>query len=165
MDNEALNDLLNFTERQFWIKPWGHPDRSPDEEQQSFDDPSITIGFAKQPNGIRIGDILIVHRIKVSKLIFVAETVASPVRATEEQMKVNPLFRRWPWNIETRILTSTYGAQWSRYSLKTFALAEEYNDLNPQDQVNLGSLKWGADKLRISERFGKFLIKEIMRLE
>jgi hypothetical protein len=163
MDNEALNDLLNTSERQFWIKPWGHPDRSPDEERQFFDDPSITIGFSRQPNRVRVGDILIVHRIKVSKLIFIAETVASPVKVTEEQIKVNPLYRRWPWNIDTRNLTPTYGAQWSRYSLKTFALAREYNDLHPQDKVNLGSLNFGADKLRVSEGFGKFLIKEIMR--
>jgi hypothetical protein len=96
--------------------------------------------------------------------MFVAETIASPVRATEEQMRVNPLYERWPWNIETRILTPIYGSQWSRYSLKTFALAGEYNDLYPKDEVNLGALKFGADKLRVSEGFAKFLINEILRL-
>src|SRR5215213_2473423 len=144
MDNAALNNLLNTSGKQYWIKPWGHPNRGPEEEQQSFGDQPITIGFSRQPNGVRLGDILLVHRIKVSKLMFVAETIASPIRATEEQMRVNPLYERWPWNIETRILTPTYGSQWSRYSLKTFALAREYNDLYPQDEVNLGALKFGA---------------------
>jgi hypothetical protein len=164
MDNDALNDVLNTSGKQFWLKPWGHPERSPDEEQQSFDSHSITIGFTEQPSGVNVGDILIVHRIKVSKLIFVAETVASPVKSTEEQIKANPDYGRWLWNIDTRILTPTYGAQWDRFSLKTFSLAKEYSDLYPQDKVNLGRIQFGGDKLRISEGFAKFLIKEIMRL-
>jgi hypothetical protein len=164
MDEDALNDLLNKSGKQFWIKPWGHPDRAPDEEQQSFDSPSITIGFTEQPSGVNVGDILIIHRIKVSKLIFVAETVASPMESTEEQINANPDYGRWTWNIDTRILTPTYGAQWSRFSLKTFALAKEYNDLYPHNKVNLGRINFGGDKLRISEGYAKFLIKEIMRL-
>ena len=164
MDNDALNGILNTSGKQFWLKPWGHPERSPDEEQQSFDSPSITTGFTEQPSGVNVGDILIVHRIKVSKLIFVAETVASPVKSTEEQIRANPDYERWLWNIDSRILTPTYGAQWDRFSLKTFSLAREYNDLYPQDKVNLGRIQFGGDKPRISDGFAKFLIKEIMRL-
>lgn len=61
-------------------------------------------------------------------------------------------------------LTPTYGAQWYKYSLKPFVIADEYSELNPQNSVNLGAIKFGSDKLPISEGLGKFLIKEIMRI-
>lgn len=166
MDNSILNNLLqDSSERQFWIKPWGHPERSPDEEEQVFDVPVITINFAKQPNGVQVGDILIVHRIKVSKLMFVAEITSSPHYATDAEIKKNPLLERWKWSVETRNLTPVYGSQWFEHSLKTFGLAKEYNKLNPQDQVKLGGIQFGSDKLKVSESFGEFVIKEIMQIK
>ncbi|MDT7542789.1 MAG: hypothetical protein QOE33_2693 [Acidobacteriota bacterium] len=165
MDNENLNRLmLNAGERQFWIKPWGHPDFSPEEGEQVFNDSTITIGFARTPNSVRVGDVLIVYRIKVSKLMFVAEVVASPVHVTAEEMERHPHLKRWQWNIETRNLTPTFGTYWHRYGLRPFSLAAEYGERNPHDKVKLGSLQFGNDKLRVSEGFGKFLINEILRL-
>lgn len=165
MDNESLNQiLLNSGNRQFWIKQWGHPDLSSDEGQQSFDFPIITVGFARNPRKVNVGDILIVYRIKVSKIMFVAESVTSPKHATDEELRNNPLFKRWPWSMDVRNLTPTFGTRWNMYSLKPFALADEYSRLNPQDKVRLGSLNFGIGNLRISEGFGKFLIKEILRL-
>ncbi len=68
MDNETLLELLGDpSKRQFWIKPWGDPDR-PADEREAFDDPKIRLCFAKQPIGVNIGDILFVHRIKAAKL-------------------------------------------------------------------------------------------------
>lgn len=166
MDNKNLNDLLlNSNGRQFWIKPIGDPERSPDEEKQIFDDSTVHIDFSKQPSGVNVGDILIVYRIKVSKLMFVAEVVSSPHQATADDIRKYAWKERWNWSIESRNLTPTFGAQWFDYSLKPFTLAEEFNNLNPQEKVNLGSLKFGSDKLHVSENFGKFLIKEIQRLE
>ena len=166
MDNANLNDLLlDIGERQFWIKPWGHPERTPDEDEQIFDFPAMTIGFARQPNAVRVGDVLLVHRIKVSKLMFVAEVVSAPHEATDEEIKRNPLLERWKWSVETRNLTAGYGAQWRSHSLKTFALADEFKKLNPQEKFTLGSINFGNDKVRVPKDFGEFIVKEIMRLE
>ncbi|MCW5959817.1 MAG: hypothetical protein KIS76_06605 [Pyrinomonadaceae bacterium] len=165
MDNANLNDLiLNSDDRQFWLKPWGNPDRAPDEEEQFFTSSKLTIGFSKQPNAVEIGDILIVHRIKISKIMLVAEVISSVHHATDEKKKKNPLLNRWAWSVEAKNLTPEYGAQWFEHSLKTFALANEYNKNSP-DKVKLGSIQFGNDKLRIPEEFGKFVIKEIQRLE
>jgi hypothetical protein len=162
IDNSTLNDLLlNAGERQFWIKPWGHPDLPADEGQQLFNDPTIRIGFSRNPDRVKKKDILIVYRIKVSKLIFVAEVTSLPRHVTDEEIITNPLFERWSWSIETKNLTPIYGTHWYEYSLKPFDLANKYNELNPQNQVNLGSIQRGNDKLLISEGFGKFLIKKI----
>lgn len=158
----TLDDLLlNPDERQFWIKPWGLPGLPVDQGQQLFNDPTIRIGFSRNPKGVKVGDILIVYRIVVSELIFVAETISPPSHVTDEEIMINPLFQRWPWQIETRNLTPSYGTHWSRYSLKPFDLVDKYNELYPQDQVNLGGIKRGSDKLLVSEGFGKFLIKKI----
>lgn len=165
MDNEALINLLKSSDRQFWIKPWGDPDLAPEEEQYRFEQPVIPTGFSKQPNGVSVGDILFVHRIKISKLMFVAETLASPVPITAEDIRLNPKCKRWPWNIETRILTPDLAKVWMKHSLKTWSLAKEYSNLHPEDHVSLGSLNFGSDKLRISEGFAKFLMNEIMRLD
>lgn len=166
MDNANLNNLLlNFGERQFWIKPIGDPSRSPDEEKQIFDDSKVQIDFSERPSGISLGDILIVYRIEISKILFVAEAVSSPHQATSDEIKKHPWKERWSWSIESRNLTPNFGARWSDYSLKPFSLVEEFNDLNPQEKVSLNGLKRGKDKLRISEDFGKFLIKEIQQFE
>jgi hypothetical protein len=166
MDNANLNDLLlDSGERQFWLKPWGNPDRSPEEEEQFFTSSNLTIGFSKRPKSVQIGDILVVHRIKVSKIMLIAEVISSPHQATDEEKRKNPLLNRWSWSVEAKNLTPIYGAQWFEHSLKTFALADEYNKSNSQDKVKLEGIKRGNDKLRIPEEFGKFLIKEIQRLE
>jgi hypothetical protein len=66
MDNETLSELFTDSrKRQFWIKPWGDPDR-PDDERESFRDPHIRLMFAKQPTGVDNGDILFAHRIKAA---------------------------------------------------------------------------------------------------
>jgi len=95
----------------------------------------------------------------------IAEVVFSPHHATDEEKKKNPLLERWAWSVEAKNLTPSYGAQWFEHSLKTFALADEYNKSNSHDKVKLGSIQFGNDKLRIPEDFGKFVIKEIQRLE
>jgi len=165
MDNETLNDVIRDADaRQFWIVLWGDPEHSPDEDSQVFNEPAYDQGFAVNPTAIKIGDVLFVHRIHVSNIIFVAETVALP-RKSQEDERMEELWRkRWQWSVETKNLTPTYGAYWKRYSLKSFDLAKEYNKVNPQDHVNLGRLKRGS-YVSISEDFAKFLLNEIIRLQ
>ncbi len=166
MDDAKLNELLlNSDEKQFWLKPWGNPARSPDEEEQFFTSTKLTIGFSKQPNAVEVGDVLVVHRIKVAKIMLVAEVVSSPHHATDEEKKKNPLLERWAWSVEAKNLTPTYGARWFEHSLKTFAMAKEFKKLNPQETFTLGSINFGNDKLRIPKSFGEFILKEIQSLK
>ncbi len=87
MDNEALNDvILDADARQFWIVLWGDPEHSPDEDSQVLDELAYDQGFAVNPAAIKKGDILFVHRINISKIIFVAELLhflGSPGRTRE----------------------------------------------------------------------------------
>jgi hypothetical protein len=164
MDSETLNDLLlNINQRLSWIVLWGDPAFSADEGPQIFSDHTIEHWFPMHPAAMKPGDILFVHRIKVKKLIFVAETTSSPRKAREEEVKKDPRQKRWMWSVDTRNLTPIYGAHWDEYSLKTFNLADEYNELNPQDQVNIRRLQFGAP-VRISTGFARFLLNQIIRL-
>lgn len=163
MDNTTLNQLLAESgKRQFWIKPWGHPDLPASEGQQIFNSPVITTGFAKKPSGVKIGDILFVYRIKVSKLMFIAEAISPAWEVTNEDIKRIPDLKRWKWNIATRNWTPTFGVHWAECSLHPFSLADEHNELHPQDKVSLGSIQFGGDKRRITKGFAESIIKKIL---
>ncbi len=164
MDNTALNELLaNPAGRQFWIVLWGDPERLPDEGPLVFDEPEIEHWFPMRPASIKVGDILFVHRIGAASLIFVAELASEARRATAEELANDPRHERWAWVVETKNLTPAFGSRWRDYRLKTFALNREYNELNPQDRVNIGRLQFGAP-VRISQGFARFLLERIIRL-
>jgi hypothetical protein len=164
MDSAALNPLVvNADDRQFWIVLWGEPDHSPEEDTQVFNESHYDHGFAVNPAAMKLGDILFVHRIHISKIIFVAEIVASPRRSTEEEKRKESWRQRWQWSIETKNLTPTYGTYWKRYAVKPFDLAKEYNKANAHDKVNLGRMNFG-NYVRISQGFAKFLLNEIIGL-
>ncbi len=76
-----------------------------------------------------------------------------------------PHLKRWPWKIEGKNLTPRFGRWWRECSLKTFTLATGYNELNPNEQVNLGSLNHGNDKLKITDPFAKFLLEAIVAID
>ena len=164
MDNAELNDLiLNVGATQFWIVQWGDPDHSPDEDTQVFNLPAYEQRLPKNPTTMRVGDILFVHRIHISKIIFVAEVLALPRKATEEESRKEPWLQRWQWSVSTKNLTPTYGAYWKQYEVKAFDLAKEYNRLNPQQPVSIRTLHFG-NYVRVSEDFAKFWLNEIIRL-
>ena len=76
MDEPTLNPILaDADNRQFWIVLWGYPTHSPTEGQQVFNEPFYDHGFSRDVPKMRIGDVLFVHRIKVSKIMFVGELV------------------------------------------------------------------------------------------
>ena len=164
MDDKNLDHLIqNPNGRQFWIKPVGHPDL-PVDEHRPYDAPIIRIEFANNPLAIKGGDILIVYRIKISKLIYVAEALSTSFKTTDEEIRKEPWRLRWPWIIEAKNLTPEYGASWARYSLKPFALAKEYNQEDAVEKAKIGGLKFGSDKLRISQGFALFMLKKIRQL-
>jgi hypothetical protein len=66
-----------------------------------------------------------VHRIKVSKIIYVAETLTMPREFTEAERRKEPLLKQFRWIVETKNLTPKYGSYWKRFSLKSFDLAKE----------------------------------------
>ena len=79
MDEETLNQILqDANNRQFWIVLWGYPELSADEGKQVFDEPVYDEGLTRNVPDMRIGDVLFVHRIHVSKIIYISEVIEPP---------------------------------------------------------------------------------------
>jgi hypothetical protein len=165
MDNQTLDVLLNDRrERQYWLKPIGLPDRPMVQQPEIWTGSPVEIGFAT-PAQVGVGDVLIAFRTGVSKLIYVAESLEAIRESTPEEREHQEWRQRWPWCLNSRNLTPTYGGVWNEFNLKPFALADEYNLLHPDHQVSLGTLNFGSTVLRIPRPFAEFLIQRIRDLE
>lgn len=164
MDNHALTPLLTEApNRQFWIVLWGYSEHSPDEDAQVFEEEFYDHGLARKPEAMRVGDILFVHRIHISKIIFVGEVVEAPRKSLTAEAEQEEWRKRWTWSVRLKNLTPTYGVRWKWLAEKTFSLKDRYNELNPQHPVNIGRLQHGLH-VQIPERFATFLLAEIIRL-
>ena len=161
MDNEALKDLINYPGwRQFWIVLWGYPEHSAEEDEQVFDQPTYDHGLARKPDGMRLGDIVFVHRIHISKIIFIGEVIDEPRLSSPREAEKADWRKRWKWNVGLKNLTPNYGRHWRRGAQKTFSLKDQYNVANPDQRVSIGRLQHGLHT-QITRSFAKFLLNEI----
>lgn len=165
MDNESLDKILrDAAQRQYWIVLWGYPDRSPDEGKQIFDDEFYDEGLTRNVRDMQIQDILFVHRIKVSKIMYVSEVIDPPRLSTDQETVQQPWRKRWKWSVRAKNVTPIYGRHWRSLGKKTFALADQFNALHSNEPVNLGRMNFGSH-VKISRSFAEFLIDEIKQLE
>jgi hypothetical protein len=162
MDNITLQSVLPGSQRRhFWIKTMGIPGKEPD-LRELFVGPDLTVEFSSQPFSIEIGDILIVHKIVVSKVAYIAECRSAPREVTSEEIKRHSYKQRWNWTMDLRNLTPDYGRYWAKYNIRPFTLVKSYNELFPMDKQKLGSLQWGGGHQQISSKFGAFLLQKII---
>ncbi|HWT02301.1 MAG TPA: hypothetical protein VN256_18770 [Pyrinomonadaceae bacterium] len=180
MDDANLIELLSDASgRQYFIKPWGSHKYPQDPSAQPgtrfFAEPDIEIAFSKSKNAppVRERDVFLIYHIKMphmpgGRLVCITEALSSPTRATPEQKE--PWRKDYPWSIQSKNLTPTYGSTWVNYSLDPFRLVKEYTAQNPPAKVTrggrtLGAINFGASRLWIQEEFAKFLINEIIQLK
>ena len=164
MDEPTLSPILTDADnRQFWIVLWGYPTHSPDEDQQVFNEPFYDHGFSRDVPKMRIGDVLFVHRIKVSKIMFVGELVDLSRISTAAEAQDEEWRKHWKRSVRLRNLTPNYGRWWRAVGEKTFSLNKEYNDQHPKKAVNIGRLKYGRH-VEIGQDFARFLINEVIKL-
>jgi hypothetical protein len=167
MHNVTLDALLgDAADRQFWLKPVGPPKDHPDwaaPEHRTWTQRDIEVHFAKSPARIAAGAVIIAYRIRIQKLIYVATRLPreewGPAETRPEWSR-----RRWPHLIKARNLTPEYGSVWDRHQLQPFALAREYNELDPDQPARLGSILRGNDKTSLPRPFAEFLIRRIREL-
>ena len=164
MDDAALTELLrDERERQFWLKPTGDPARQPGTDLV-FCEPSVPVEFVKEPTEVRIGDALLLYRIKVSKLTCISVCESKPRKFTQQELEQEPWRERWPWFITVKNLTPEYGRVWNEFGLQPFPLVRAYNALHPNGRQRLGALQFGKDRLKITRSFAEFLIRRILAL-
>ncbi len=164
MDEQTLTSVLaDAHNRQFWIVLWGDPTHSPDEDAQVFKETFYDQGLTRDVPDMRIGDILFVHRIKVSKIIFVSEVVELPRKSTVAESEEEDWRKHWKWSVRLKNLTPNYGRWWRHVADKTFPLNQQFNDQHPKEPISIGRLQHGSH-VKISQTFAKFLLNEIISL-
>jgi hypothetical protein len=167
LDNITLDRLLGEkTDRQFWLKPIGPPKDHPDwdaPEHRVWTQSQIEIHFARNPAKVAVGAILIAYRVRIQKLIYVAERLPLAEWGGAE-VRSEYSRKRWPYFIKSRNLTPEYGGVWNRYNLQPFALAKAYNEHHPDDPASLGSILRGNDKTPIPRAFAESLIRRIREI-
>lgn len=164
MDNKTLRRLKDGpSARQSWIVLWGYPEQSVAEGEQVFDKPVYDHGLPTNVSGMEVGDVLFVHRIHASQIIYVGELLETARASTVAQAEQQDWRKRWSWGVKLKNLTPEYGRHW-KCSERTFSLANEFNQLNPGKEVNIRRLNYGSP-VKISRAFADFLFSEIVQLD
>jgi hypothetical protein len=161
--NILTSILIDPVKRNYWIKPVGIPEQEADLNQR-FTESRLRIDFAHSPDEIRVGDVLIVYRIKITKLIYIAICETGVMKATSSEMIEQPWKQRWSYYINGINITPTYGGQWVQHELKPFELVKAFNLNYPDQKQNINTIKWGNDKKQISEEFAHYIMRKIRLL-
>lgn len=74
---------------------------------------------------------------------------------------------RWPWKIRVECNSVPFSQEWWEYEIRTNDLVGEFKELYPDKHITynggdtLGALKWGKDRIKLTEEFATFLIDKI----
>jgi hypothetical protein len=158
---------------QYFLKPIGSADDPITiEEQEDFSDLHQNLHFSKKkPKGVRKGDYVITTAIGAGLLLSYFRVTGSLQEVPKKEQQENPEKARWPWFMEGRNQSQSFGAHWWEHKLHRQALLDEFRDHFPETPVThaggftLGTINMGNDKVRITPEFGEFLIRKIQEHE
>lgn len=142
-------------ETRFFLKPYGSVDDKIYDGDFSEED---KIYFSKRrPNSVRINDLLICYAVGSTKLISVFKVLSEPHNTGNKK-------DRWPWFVEVENLTPEYGKKWFESENTLAKISSAFLKSNKKEYLTfnggstLGAFQFGADKIRLKETFGKYLI-------
>jgi hypothetical protein len=168
MDNNRLDEVLkNAESKQFWLKPVGLGDRPiiiNGREQELFGEAEVQIDFTRSADEVQHGDVLIVYRVGVAALMYIAERLPQSEWTTVEDVYQAGVRERYPVWFKARNLTPTFGQHWTRFLIKPFTIAKRVNVEHPMDPARLGTLLYGNDRARIPRWFAELLIRRIQEV-
>jgi hypothetical protein len=161
VDNQSLDNLLqDKRERQFWLKPVGLPGISLRKQPEEFPESEVEIRFVDRVTNIQDGDILIVYRTGMARLMYVAERLPKSQWTTPEDPTLTEEIRnRYPHFFKTRNLTPEYGVRWSEFNHKPFSLANRLNPLHQDEPALLGAINFHKDRAPIPRWFAEYMIR------
>lgn len=147
----------------YWLKPLG---KSPDPVPPTrlFGDEKHQITFtSRNPRGIAEGDILLAYSVVSQQMISVFEATDKRGVLTEF---ANSGDERWPNYIWCKNLTPEYGLLWPQKNLTLIDLRTEFVGRYPNRTVvpsgnKLNGLQWGADHIKCTPEFAKFVLRRI----
>lgn len=169
MDNNNLNRLLqDRSERQFWLKTVGPPQDHPDwerEETRTWEENPVETHFGRRLSHDFQSDIIIAYRVRIRKLIYIAQCNGGLQEATAEQIQRQAYRQRWRWSCWGTNLTPDYGRIWNRpkININPFVLGRQYSEATPNNPVNLRPV-WGNGIVCIPRPFAELLVRQIQQL-
>ena len=147
----------------FWLKPIGVTnDLVP--LTKKFDEVDSDLHFSKlKPKGVKRGDILICYAVGHLNILSIYK-VSSEVKNTGNEND------RWPYYVIGENLTPNYGREWSSQNLtitnqKNLVLDKKLFDITPSRKNSFGSLMRGADKLKLTNEFGNYLLNKVSKID
>jgi hypothetical protein len=160
VDNESLDDMLqDKRERQYWLKPVSRPGVPLGRDPETFPESEVETHFVDRVDNIAEGDVLIVYRTGVAKLMFVAVRLPHSQWTTPPANRSEENKRRYPYFFKAKNLTPEYGVCWPGFNHKPFTLANQLNPLHPEDLARLGRIQHHSDRAPIPRWFAEYLIQ------
>lgn len=139
----------------YFIKPVGYSDR-PFSTTRTLNSGIEKMHFARRPNPVRIGDILICYGVGTTKLLGYFEVVSDPY--------VWDSTSRWSWELEAKNFCPEYSKSWVTFDNTTSSIVASYDHVHPVTNVGgktLGALQYGWDRIQLSNEFAKHVIELI----
>lgn len=139
----------------YFIKPVGYSDK-PFETTRILSRDVEKMHFAKTPNSVRIGDILICYAVGTTKLLGYFEVISDPYIWDNSS--------RWRWEVQAKNLCPDYSDKWLRFDNTISSIRASFDTNHPVTFVGgrtLGALQFGADKIRLNEQFAQHVINII----
>lgn len=153
---------------QYFLKPIGHQEKPVTiEGQEDFSELHQNLHFSKMPKAVKKGDYIITTAVGAGSLLSYFRVTGSPQYITDAQLNGNPDLERWPWFLEARNNSQEFGKSWWKYNIRRQDALNDFISENSEYAVtfagsqSLGALNQGADRLRLTQEFGEYLIKRL----
>ncbi|EGQ7791303.1 hypothetical protein ICR45_003438 [Vibrio cholerae] len=171
---DILDSVYSDTDKdnknpKYFLKPIGYKeDPVTLDEKRDFSKLHQNLHFSKKmPKSVKKGDVIITTAVGAGSLLSYFKVTSSIQMVTQEQIKNEPWAARWPWFLEGKNNSTEFGSKWWLYNLRRQDLLAEFREKYPSEPVTyaggftLGTINMGNDKVRLSEKFAKFLISKI----
>lgn len=118
----------------------------------------------RRPRAVRVDDILITYAVGNRHIIGAYKVISEP----QWDGNGNP---RWPWYVKSECLTPNLSnCKWEKVCPGVTQIANSYvNDLDQPithtGGKTLGALNRGSDKIQLDNKYGLYLLSELMELE
>ncbi len=137
----------------FFIKPVGYSDK-PFETSRILASDTEKMHFAKRPNSVRVGDILICYAVGTTKLLGYFEVTSDPYIWDSSS--------RWSWEVTAKNLCPDYSESWNKFDNTISSIQASFEPDAPITEnykgKTLGALQRGVDKIRLTEAFAYHVI-------
>lgn len=155
--------------RKYYLKPLGDT-KKPIliDSKRDFSELNQRLNFTKEPKGIRKGDVIITTAIGCGALLSYFYVTLGAAEMTSLELEKEPRYKRWPWYVEGRNQSPSFGKKWWGANLNRDSLSKEFKELYPDipltnaGSLTLGTINFGNDKVQLTKEFGEFLISRIL---